>query len=296
MWVKALECPPLIPDSPLPCRWSDPGTAVDAERGHRDAIRRKAGCGIKHAAAFLSVGLVLEVVATIWAFAQAVSSGLFDDPRCDKSMHEQVLQNCKQVDFSEVSVYWDDKQSYVGCEILEDPIKDCNCSTIGSGPRAFSSTNISSSETAVPDDEFTWTAAKSSVKRLGSLYLAIPVLDCLYSNFCPYASDSYASDWTVDPDLSEWSPYLSKTENPNPSGFEKMTVVLLVVGLGLELVEGIVGYMCLKAPLAGTGRMTAGSVVDATGILTAIFLLLFSEEGLFEENMNPLLLAICMCW
>jgi len=84
--------------------------ASPARDGRRDPGGDGARRELRRATAALVFGLVLEVAATLWALAQAVSAGAFEDPDCNNEaylssyLNQELPTSCEPVEFSDVSV------------------------------------------------------------------------------------------------------------------------------------------------------------------------------------------------
>lgn len=216
-------------------------------------------------AACVSLGLLLEVATTLWTLKQAMSLGVFQKADCGVSaiasyLNRLLPRHCENVEFSEV--FWNDTlyeyrtlPDYVGCDGLENPTRTeqmrlCDC------PMSFG--RLSKSGCA-------WTAATSTLEGLGGLCLAMPVLDL---------SDTYKYWMRIEPNTTQ-DLLLDRSvfevggscKAVHPPGSGKVTIGFLAVGLGVELVEGLVSYVYLSHPRAGTGMMAAGAGFEAAGMV-----------------------------
>lgn len=246
--------------------------AVEGERNSESFVRRKARRGIRHAAAFLSVGLLLEVAATLWAAAQAVSSGAFQEGSCDIKpyLHQQVQQNCDWVELSEVLMSngslvistnpWLPPHNLTGCTSPDElplPPQNCECDFVTFGDPCF------------------WTAIISIDEYYdnGSCF-AYPVEEYRVEN----VSDSEVAGITLS------SGATAICERLSPEGFGKIVIAMLVTSLGLELLEAFLGYKYLTNPLGRMHLMAIGSVVEAMAIATVLLLLRYADYGIDADE------------
>lgn len=226
---------------------------------------------MQHAAAFLSLGLFLEVAATFWTLAQAVSSGVFDEADCGVRAlalyhNERLPQNCRELDGS---VVWFDESrtfsTFTSCDGsgLEDPQIEqlCDCSKYDK-----------------VGNDCVWAAASSTRDEIDGLCVAVPVIQLneelqeLYETSYEYLLDSSELEFQDD------------CRPLSPDGFGDITIALLVVSLIIGLVEAYVGYKRWKDPLKGAGLVMAGSVVEGAGVLSIWGLLMFAPYGIVRAQ------------
>ena len=226
---------------------------------------------MKHAAAFLSLGLFLEMAATFWTLAQAIASGVFDEADCGVRAlalyhNSRLPQNCVQLDGS---VVWFDEtlthSTFTSCSGgLENPEIEqlCDCSKYD---RVVSGCS--------------WALASSTRDEIEGLCVAVPVIAVSSSGLQNQDGTSY--DWLLD------SPELEFQEDCRPltpTRFGGITIALLVVSLIIGLVEAFVGYKRWKDPLQGAGLAIAGSAVEGAGLLSVWGLLMFSPHGIVQNQ------------
>ena len=225
-------------------------------------IERKARRGIKNAAMLLSAGLIFEVGATLLTLLQATSLGVFREPDCGRLrvaayLNDRLPRECRRrynLDYRKyIFSVWEHfmvaplpesnytEPTYAPCASLEDPPKStgmqwCDCW---------------SDNLLDMGDKCEWVAAKSSAEDLGGLCLAKPL--------------RIKGEYKVPDTMSPF--YDGRCKAMHPPGSGKASVGLLVVGLGVELVEAVVGYVYSNNPLAGTSFRAAGSGFEAAGVL-----------------------------
>lgn len=238
-------------------------------RSHREFLKKKAGRAMKHAAAFVSLGLLLEMAATFWTLAQAVTSGVFDVPDCGVRAlalyhNERLPQNCDKLDSS---VVWFDEDrtfnTFTSCSGLEDPKIDqlCDCSRYD---------KVSSG--------CAWALASSTRDDIDGLCVAVPVIR-LNEALQELYGTSY--EWLLDSSELE---YQDDCRQLVPEGFGDITIALVVVSLLISLVEAYVGYKHWSNPLQGPRLVVVGSVVEAAGILSVWGLLVFARQGIIQAQ------------
>lgn len=225
---------------------------------------------MKHAAAFLSLGLLLEVAATFWTLGQAVASGVFDEADCGVRAlslyhNERLPQNCQQLDSS---VVWIDEartvSAFTSCSGgLEDPPIEqlCDCSKYD---------KVSS--------DCGWAAASSTRDEIDGLCVAVPAIRLDEARQEEYGT---TYDWLLDSSELE---YQNDCASLSPEGFGDITIALLVVSLTIGLVEAFVGYRRWKDPLQGARLVLLVSVVEGAGILSIWGLLVFAPYGIVRAQ------------
>lgn len=224
---------------------------------------------MKHAAAFLSLGLLLELAATFWTLAQAIASGVFDEADCGVRAlalyhNERLPLNCQELDSS---VIWFDEtrtfNTFTTCSGLEDPQIEqlCDCSKYDKASSGC-----------------VWTPASSTRDEIEGLCVAVPVI-ALDSGLKELYGTTY--DWLLDSSELE---YQKDCRRLTPAGFGDITIALLVVSLVIGLVEAFVGYKRWSNPLQGAGLVLAGSVTEAAGILSIWGLLVFAPQGIVRAQ------------
>lgn len=239
-------------------------------RFHAELLKETAGRALKHAAAFLSLGLLLEFGAAFWTLGQAVASGVFDVPDCGVRAlalyhNSRLPENCQRLDSSDV---WFDEartfETFTSCSGgLDDPNIDqlCDCSKydkVRSG--------------------CVWAAASSTKDAIGGLCVAVPVIALT-------ATDQEEFGTTYDYLLDSSELEFQEDCTPlTPTGFGDITIALLVVSLIIGLVEAYVGYKRWKNPLQGPGLVVAASVVEGAGLLTIWGLLMFAPHGIVRAQ------------
>lgn len=241
---------------------------------------RKARRGIRHAAAFLSVGLLLEVAATLWALVQAVSSGAFKDIRCDENpyLSQQLQLNCDRVELSEVLM--SNGSLAVSTLALLPPHNLTSCDS----PEEFPLPRNCVCSFDNGDDSCFWTA------------MVITDEDHPYDGSCfAYPIDEYVAEYGYDSEAAD-SPCSGADAfctRSNPRHFGRIVMVMLVASLGLELMEAVLGYKHLRNPLGRARLMAIGTVIEATAIATVLFLLRFAKYGInglevYGDNLSRL--------
>ncbi|CAM9959182.1 unnamed protein product [Scytosiphon promiscuus] len=238
-------------------------------------LERKARRGTRHAAILLAVGLVLEVAATLWTLGQAMAIGVFHEPDCGALaaagyLNEMLPRECERVRITNEKYVWDMAEtitaaynnvtpvSYAACSTLEDPpvnveTRFCDCWSL---------------ITMHAGDACRWTPAIASDEERGGL--------CLAKAIRPKNFDFKTSAFVLPGFDGQCIPM-------HPPGAWKVTVALLLVGLGVEFVETAVGYVLLNDPSAGSGLAAAGTAFEAFGIVSFYLWLLASEGCWFDR-------------
>ncbi|CAN0166942.1 unnamed protein product [Scytosiphon promiscuus] len=240
---------------------------------------RKAHRAIWRAAAFLTLGLLLEVTATLWTAAQVVSSGAFEHASCGELSrflyeHVQFLDGlCEEVGMSEVlasngsmsirtatleilgtsgkSYTWL-TENFTACATPKEQVhpEGCTCTMTvneGTSPTCF------------------WVAAETNDSSLGNLAgecLAFPI----YS------------------DTGIFSSVIASCGSTNPLGLGVIVAAMLAASLGIELVEALLGYKHLRSPLGETRLLAAGSVAEGVATATVACLLKFTSHGFVSSS------------
>eukprot|EP00903_Cladosiphon_okamuranus_P020988 g19280.t1 len=245
-------------------------TSSEAKRRpNAELLKKKARRALKHAAAFLSLGLLLELAATFWTLAQAVASGVFDEADCGVRAlalyhNERLPQNCQELDSS---VVWFDEartfNTFTACDGVEDPKIEqlCDCSRFD---------KVSSG--------CAWAPASSTRPDIEGLCVAVPVIQ-LSSDLQELYGTTY--DWLLDSSELEFQ----KDCRPlTPAGFGDITIALVAVSLIIGLVEAYVGYKRWRNPLQGARLVVAASVVEGLGVLSIWGLLVFAPQGIVRSQ------------
>eukprot|EP00752_Nemacystus_decipiens_P017769 g15931.t1 len=239
-------------------------------RSHAEFLKNKAGRAMTHAAAFLSLGLLLEFGAAFWTLGQAVASGVFDEADCGFRAlavyhNSRLPQNCQRLDSS---VVWFDEtrtfETFTSCSGgVEDPQVEqlCDCSRYD---------KVSSG--------CVWAAASSTKEEIEGLCLAVPVIA-----LTPDVQELYGTTYDYLLDSSEFE-FQNECTPLTPAGFGDITIALLVVSLVIGLVEAYVGYRRWKNPLRGSGLIVVASAVEGGGILSVWCLLMFAPHGIVRAQ------------
>ncbi|CAM9201880.1 unnamed protein product [Ectocarpus sp. 4 AP-2014] len=247
-------------------------TVSGGQRSYRAAyLKKQARWGMKHAAAFLSLGLFLEIGATFWTLAQAIASGVFDEADCGVRAlslyhNDRLPSNCEQLDSS--SVWFDEDRTvstFTSCSGLEDPAIDqlCDCAKYNRVRTGC-----------------TWTPASSTRDEIEGLCVAVPVI-ALTADLQEEYGTTY--DWLLDSSELE---YQDDCTPLSPEGFGDITIALLVVSLSLELVEAYVGYKRWRDPLSVRGLVVVASVLEGVGLFSIWCLLRFLPGGILETEVS----------
>lgn len=221
----------------------------------------------KRAVISLIVGLVLEVAATLWTLSQAVSDGVFKEtPDCAtfdyyiKYFNDYLPQNCEQVEFSDVLIGNDDTGDTMGfssCSTLQDPQVENLCVY----PLFYEFTEYRG--------ECFWITARFD----NGVCSIMPVE---YGHQNDNANDLFLF-WGYYRDITKgYFDSMSTGAHSNvPSGVGKLVIGLVVVSLGLEIVEALVGYMCLKdmSSIKSGPMLLASSILESAGILAVLYLM-----------------------
>lgn len=229
---------------------------------------------MRHAIAFLSLGLLLELGATVWTMLQAMSTGVFEAPDCGVRTlalyhNERLSQNCERLtDSSEI---WFDESvtfnTFTPCSgAIDDPPIEAQACDCGLFDRVAAGC--------------LWTSATSTREEIAGLCLAVPV---------KVATAEDKEEWGTTFDLVLDSPELEfqkDCSSLSPEGFGDIVIALVVVSLTLELLEAYVGYRRWKDPLSVRGLVVLAAVAEGVGILSIWFLLSFSESGLKEDEVH----------
>ena len=249
------------------------GTSSSSERKRASQalfLKEKAGRAMKHAAAFLSLGLLLEFGAAFWTLGQAVASGVFDEPDCGVRAlalyhNSRLPENCQRLDSS---VVWFDEartfETFTSCSGgLDDPNIDqlCDCSKydkVRSG--------------------CVWASASSTKDAIEGLCVAVPVIALTAADQEEWGT---SFDYLLDSSELEFQEDCTPL---TPTGFGDITIALLVVSLLIGLVEAFVGYKRWRDPLQGTRLIAAASAIEGAGLLSIWGLLMFSPHGIVQAQ------------
>ncbi len=229
---------------------------------------------MKRAAAFLTVGLLLEAGATVWTLVQAAATGVFEAPDCGVRTlalyhNERLPPNCERMDSS---VVWFDEDRtpdavFTSCTgALDDPSIEqqaCDCGLfdqVESGCR--------------------WTSASSTREEIAGLCLAVPVDVVTAEN-----KEEWGTTYDFVLDSSELE-FQKPCSSLNPQGFGDIVIALVAVALALELLEAYVGYRRWKDPLSARGLVVIAAAAEGAGILSIWFLLSFSPSGIQEDEVT----------
>lgn len=247
-------------------------TASEDKRGsHADFLKKKFGRAMNHAAAFLSLGLFLEVAASFWTLGQAIASGVFVEADCGvralSLYHNQELpRGCQQLDDS--VVWFDEARTFstftsCGGDRLQGPNIEqlCDCSKYD---KVFGGC--------------AWAAAASTRDAIEGLCVAVPVIQ-LNEEHQEEFGTTY--EWVLDSSELEFQ---DDCRPLNPEGFGDITIALLVVSLVIGIVEAYVGYKRWKDPLRGADLVVFGSLVEAAGVLSIWGLLVFAPQGIVQAQ------------
>lgn len=238
-------------------------------RSQAELLKKSARRAMKHAAAFLSLGLFLELAATFWTLAQAVASGVFGDADCGVRAlalyhNERLPQNCEELDSS---VVWFDEtrtfETFTSCSGLNDPQIEqlCDCSRFDKVRSGCA-----------------WARASSTRDEIEGLCVAVPAIALTAADQEEFGT---TYDWLLDSSELEFQ---EDCRPLTPEGFGDITIALLVVSLTIGLVEAYVGYKRWRNPLLGSGLVVAASLVEGLGILTIWGLLVFAPQGIVRSQ------------
>ncbi|CAM9817215.1 unnamed protein product, partial [Hapterophycus canaliculatus] len=215
--------------------------------------------GIRFSGVLLGLALVLEVIATLWAFYQAVQAGaLYGDVLCDEGGLLEVLhtsgiirEDCNPITDLEILDTLQNTSFYeVGCDELTEGNDvfntQCGCDNLNEY------------------DTFSCSWAKVSYNT------SEEVLDLCVASLLPFYSLANGSSEFLDYSVIGQSGCWPK----NPAGTAKLTIVATSVALISQLVEAIVARTYFKDTGRGPQLMVAASAFEAAGVLTVSMVLI----------------------
>ncbi|CAM9351994.1 unnamed protein product [Ectocarpus sp. 6 AP-2014] len=221
----------------------------------RSDISGRSRRGLIISGACLTAGIVLELIATLWAFRQAVEAGGLDgQATCDEDgiLFMQQLSVVTQ----EVCSQRIDSDLFLSETGLGGDYDPCE-STNSGDTSSFLEVCRCSTDIVFDAPACSWVALQNSSgvvsNYAGCLARAVEV-EFPYS-FIPTIGRSEC--WPA-----------------NPTGTAELTVTALVVALGSQLIELVVGFRYLKDPSRGTLLLAAASAAAACGVVTVASVLL----------------------
>lgn len=232
---------------------------------------------IKRSMYFLSIGLVFEVVSSVLALTQSMSSGAFEIPECGQLatamyVSDRIVQDCikhneyLEAFFSEGNWTF---SNHTSCGSVEDlpsrPLCDCSW---------FDESSLYAS-----GDDCAWTAASLISGEGAGLCVAMPLRE---QSVEAEARTNVTAGWYLDrngfvDDLADATCF-----PVHPSGFKTASIVLVVVTFGAILMEAILGLKSWKDRIETSRWMVAlSTVAQAAGIATALS---FLDWGVAEDG------------
>ncbi|CAM9902668.1 unnamed protein product [Pylaiella littoralis] len=246
--------------------------------------------GINSAAVLLTLALVLEFLASLLAFTEAVQAGaLQGDVDCSaggrlESLHrsERVQNRCTKMDEPgalDTSNLSGDFLNF-GCEPTEAPIGEDSFSALCSCPAIDDDPNGDFFSASSKTEDCVWAGVEILETDLHSTSLDGDTIGlCLAKTFY-LTSPLFGDDEYYTSDRLLMKP--NCWEN-NTAGTATITIAAFVVAVVGQLVEGFVGWRYFKNSRKGPALMTAGSVFEAAGVvaisITLINLPSFAEAG-----------------
>lgn len=210
------------------------------------------------------MALVLEVIATLWAFYQALQAGALDgDVQCDaggllETFHtSSVVQGiCEEIGSdAALGAPEDGSEFTVGCDTLTagtddfDTLCGCDFNDYRNIVRCY----------------WTGVSYNSSEELLGKCFAH----GFAASNFPASYSSVYVYDYYFDfHDFEQ-----SGCWPTNPAGTATLTVTATSVALVSQAVEAVVAHMYFKDPDCGPHLMVAASIFEAAGVVTVSIIL-----------------------
>lgn len=255
-----------------------------------DERERAAHRGIRWAGLVLAVGIVLEVVSTVWTFQKALSAGAFlDNVDCRLHASRVMQETCDTL--STIEPFHDSFTSR-GYASSENPLRELyhdlmyaydefgpfgECFGGIDTPDAGKSSDLAR---CVCDAKFNlptpcWWAPVFSEPHAICIARAATTAE-------PYNIS------TDDPSEVVFDVYPYDDGNVNcrpmsPSGTFELGVTSLVVALGSQLVEAVVGFKYLVDPRRPPALMTAATIFEALGV-AAMAAVMMSLPGFFEDE------------
>lgn len=248
---------------------------------HEEALR-----GIRWAGIILAVGLVLELASTLWTFQKSLAAGALyvGDLDCSPDGRRQILhksfltqETCSRVNES-VDIYMPRDDDYIGDWTHLDFSFPCNITDTSVGQDSFLAR-------CSCDGEFTivapcvWYPAEADYRTDGDEDLGICFAQPMIFNDTLIASTSI--DGVYLP--YDWGWGGDGCRPTTPPGTFQLSVTSLVVSVGSQLVEAILGFKYLMNPRRSPALMIGGAVFEALGVAAIAGVIIFLP-GFFEDD------------
>lgn len=272
---------------------------------HDDERDKAARRGIRWAGFVLAIGIVLEVASSVWTFQKALSAGAFlDGVDCTLRASVVMQETCERLIAAEGSMFRIDTGTNATYNFFTFE-SDTYITVRVEGYENFSFANT---ENFLPCVDVDTTAAGNSSDLAGCNCDDNPNLPTNCWWFPAYNlpdDDIFYSSATVLDDASCLAVVLD-VEIPNndtdytsfdvhpfnygdvcrattPSGTFALSVTGLVVALGSQLIEAVVGFKYMVDPRRPPDLMTAGTVFEALGV-AAVAVVIVSLPGFFDDE------------
>lgn len=277
------------------CYDANAAPAATSQDDERDKAARR---GIRWAGFVLAIGIVLEVASTVWTFQKALSAGAFlDGVDCTARASVVMQETCEELSAAPMSggffnsepnatyffigesstaimvkigrnFSYAETENFLPCVDVDtaagngNDLGRCNCDDKPNLPTPcwwFSAYNF-------PDN--------SSIVALDDDPCVAVVVDVVEF---PSNDNDYAS---FDVHTLNYGDVCRAT---TPSGTFALSVTGLVVALGSQLIETVVGFKYLVDPRRSPDLMTAGTVFEALGV-AVVAVVIVSLPGFFDDE------------
>ena len=269
--------------------------AAPAVTSHDDGREKAARRGIRWAGFVLAIGIVLEVASTVWTFQKALSAGAFlDGVDCTARASIVMQETCEELIAGPMSgvntgtnatyFFVGESDTPIGIMVRIDgnfsyaetdnflPCVDvdtaaandqgrCNCDDEPNLPTPcwwFPAYDLPDNDSVVLLDDAPCVAVVVDVE--------FPDNDTDYTSF----------------DVHSFN-YGDVCRATTPSGTFALSVTGLVVALGSQLIEAVVGFKYLVDPRRSPDLMTAGTVFEALGV-AVVAVVIVSLPGFFDDE------------
>lgn len=223
--------------------------------------------GIRSAAVFMILGLVLEVFATAWAFNQAIAAGALDgDVQCDV---EGILAFSRRSEIVET----------ICAEMTDTSLVETAAELGSTGDFTVGCGNVTSPSVQGAFDNQCGCSDDydSNVLEISTSFCAWVGVNYTsrHSSYCFAHPFTYNSTGWVTDLLPEYDPFFGDNcWAKNPSGTPTITIVAFSVALFSQIIEAFVARQYFKDPTRAPHLMTAASILEAVGVIVVTIVLM----------------------